>query len=236
MVEGRWLVGARGAVTSAVLTLAGIAALMLAVADQEPRPPAAPAIGTPQDRPSSSSPRLAPPPPSGTTSTSPSEDNADRIRGLRLPGADPVALRIPGIGVATRLVDLGLDGAGAMEVPADPAAAGWYTLAPPAGALGPAVIAGHVTWNREPAVFYRLSELRRGDRVHVPRADGRTAVFAVRRVVRFAKDRFPTRAVFGPTNHAALRLITCGGRYDEDRATYDDNVVVFATLVAVHRR
>ena len=68
---------------------------------------------------------------------------------------------------------------GAMEVPDDPADAGWYRLGPPPGALGPAVIAGHVTWNQVPAVFFRLSELRPGDLVEVTRADGRVAVFEV---------------------------------------------------------
>ena len=30
---------------------------------------------------------------------------------------------------------------------------------------------------------------------------------------------------------ATLRLITCGGSFDRGRRSYDDNVVVFATLV-----
>ena len=48
-----------------------------------------------------------------------------------------------------------------MEVPADPANAGWYELGPSPGALGPAVVAGHVTWNQAPAVFFRLAECAR---------------------------------------------------------------------------
>ena len=46
--------------------------------------------------------------------------------------------------------------AGAMEVPQDPAVAGWFSRGPSPGALGPAVIAGHVTWNGAPAIFHRL--------------------------------------------------------------------------------
>ena len=47
-----------------------------------------------------------------------------------------------------------------------PAVAGWFTRGAAPGALGPAVIAGHVTWNG-PAVFYRLNTLRQGDQVTV---------------------------------------------------------------------
>ena len=74
--------------------------------------------------------------------------------------------------------------------------------------------------------------LRPGDQVTVDRKDGRTAVFTVTRVARFSKSEFPTRSVYGPINHAGLRLITCGN-YDEPSQEYLDNVVVFAKLDAV---
>jgi sortase (surface protein transpeptidase) len=130
------------------------------------------------------------------------------------------------------LVELGLDTKGAMEVPA-PADAGWFSEGPSPGALGPAVIAGHVTWNGAPEVFYRLGALRRGDQVTVTREDGKIAVFTVTRVAQFSKSRFPSRAVYGRIDHAGLRLITCGGTYDAARHRYLDNVVVFARLDAV---
>ena len=97
------------------------------------------------------------------------------------------------------------------------------------------MIAGHVTWNGTPAVFYRLGTMREGDAVLVNRKDGRTAVFTVTRVARFSKSRFPTKAVYGEVDHAALRLITCGGTYDQSRHRYLDNVVVFARLSAVRQ-
>ena len=157
----------------------------------------------------------------------------DQTKGLVLPESHPVAVSIPKLGVQSRLVDLGLDADGAMEVPQDPAGAGWFSGGPAPGALGPAVIAGHVTWNGAPAVFHRLGTMRRGDQVTVTRKDGKTAVFTVTRVARFSKSRFPSRAVYGPIDHAGLRLITCGGTYDAARHSYLDNVVVFARLEAV---
>jgi hypothetical protein len=160
-------------------------------------------------------------------------DVRDQISGLVLPASHPVALSIPRIGVSSTLVDLGLERNGELEVPRDPSTAGWFSGGAAPGALGPAVIAGHVTWNGAPAVFYRLAALRHGDRVQVNRRDGRTAVFVVTRVARFSKSRFPTQAVYGEVNNAALRLITCGGTYDQARHRYLDNVVVFAQLSAV---
>lgn len=229
-----------------MLAVAGVAALLVAALNQQPAPPSAGAVTHRSADPSSqpSPQHSAPPPtvqPSEATTPEPSAepgpvvDNSDRVEGPVLSQAPPTHLRIPRIDVSTGLVRLGLDSAGAMETPSDPATAGWYTKAPTPGALGPAVIAGHVTWNRVPAVFFRLGDLRRGDRIEVGRRDHRTAVFEVRRVSSFAKSRFPTQAVYGPTDHAALRLITCGGDYDEQQSRYADNVVVFAALVDVRR-
>ncbi|MDN5751557.1 MAG: class F sortase [Pseudonocardia sp.] len=123
---------------------------------------------------------------------------------------------------------------GSLEVPRDYALAGWYRPGPTPGEAGPAVVVGHVDSAADgPAVFFRLGELRPGAEVLVERADGRTAVFAVDRAARYPKDEFPTREVYGPTDHAALRLITCGGDFDAASGHYRDNIVAFARLVDV---
>jgi sortase (surface protein transpeptidase) len=178
----------------------------------------------------SMSPSAPKPTPQGTTARA-DHDLRDQITGLVLPESEPVAVSIPRIGVQSNLVELGLDENGKMELP-DPAVAGWFTRGPTPGALGPAVITGHVTWNG-PAVFHRLGTVRRGDQVSVTRKDGKTAVFTVTRVAKYSKSRFPSKAVYGAIDHAGLRLITCGGTYDAARHTYLDNVIVFAKLKVV---
>jgi hypothetical protein len=52
----------------------------------------------------------------------------------------------------------------------------------------------------------------------------------VTKIRKFAKDEFPTAAVYGPVPDAELRLITCGGIFDRSRGSYLSNVVVFARL------
>ncbi len=143
----------------------------------------------------------------------------------------PVRVQIPAIGVDSGLMDLGLRGDGAMQTPPTGFPAGWYTGGPTPGQLGPAVVVGHVDWAGHPGVFYDLRELKTGDQVIVGRTDARKVVFRVSRVEEFAKDAFPTHAVYGNVDHAALRLITCGGSFDQQAASYRDNIVAFADLV-----
>lgn len=143
----------------------------------------------------------------------------------------PAQLRIPAIGVDSRLMELGLQGDGSLEVPPDAVPAGWFTGSPTPGDLGPAIIAGHVRWNGTPGVFEHLADLDVDDVVEVARQDGSTAVFRVTRIEHFAKSAFPTEAVYGNIPRAGLRLITCGG-LDPDTNSYEENVVVFAVLMA----
>ncbi len=168
------------------------------------------------------------PPPAAATAPAP---GPVVLAGAPAGTATPLRVRVPAIGVDSALVDLGLDAAGALAVPADPAAAGWYAGGPVPGDVGPAVVAGHVDSAEGPAVFARLRELAPGDEVLVDRSDGTTARFAVTRVERHPKDAFPTAAVYGPTADAQLRLVTCGGAFDRAARSYEDNVLVFATLV-----
>ena len=144
--------------------------------------------------------------------------------------ARPVWLSIPVIGVRTSLVDLGLGANGALQVPSSTAVAGWYTGSPRPGAVGAAVIAGHVDSRSGLGIFFWLRELRPGDRIYVGRADGTMAVFTVTAVRKVAKDLFPTAAVYGAVPDPELRLITCGGVFDRSLGSYLSNIVVFARL------
>jgi len=145
--------------------------------------------------------------------------------------ARPVRLVIPAIGVDTRLIRLGLTSTHALQVPISAAIAGWFTGSPRPGATGASIIAGHIDSYSGPGVFFLLHQMHRGERVYVRRANKSVAQFRVTAVREYAKNRFPTAAVYGPVPDAELRLITCGGIFDYATGSYLSNVVVYAVLV-----
>ena len=63
-------------------------------------------------------------------------------------------------------------------------------------------------------------------------ADGITAIFRVTGVREYAKSRFPAKVIYGATDYAALRLITCGGVFDYATGHYLSSTVVFASLTS----
>lgn len=164
--------------------------------------------------------------------TRPTGTKAARARETdTLAASEPVHLRIPSIEVDTPLHPLGLDDDGRLTVPGgdryDEAA--WYDGSPTPGEAGPSVIEGHVTSSGStPSVFFALGALETGDLVEVDREDGTTVTFEVYDVQAFPKDSFPKATVYGNTQGAELRLITCGGVFDPGTGTHLDNVVVFA--------
>lgn len=152
--------------------------------------------------------------------------------GDSLQAAEPTAVRIPSISVNASTLPLGLHADGTIEVPEDFSTTGWWREGPEPGEIGPAVILGHVDSYDGPAVFFELEDLAIGDSIHVDRADGSTVSYVVERIEQHAKNDFPTAAVYGPTDDSELRLVTCGGTFDRDARSYQDNVIVFAVPAA----
>ncbi len=212
---------ARLAAALAAVVLAALGAVSIGwAATHQQGPPPAPAVSGP------AAPTLAAGPPLPATVSPPAPTGAQ-------PSSPPVTLRIAAIGVSSPVDQVGLNPDRTMEVPAkgtpgyDHAAWFRYSVAP--GRQGPSVIIGHVD-SREggPSVFYDLGGLRPGDRAEVALADGATVAFEVTDVRRVPKTAFPTALVYGPTPGPELRLITCGGSFDDDARSYADNTVVFA--------
>lgn len=159
-------------------------------------------------------------------------------RGPWLRRSAPVSVEIPAIGVDSRLLHLGKDADGAIAVPsltARVSRAAWYKYSPTPGQIGTSVIEGHVDSYQGPAIFYRLGALRPGDRIVVRLANRVTAIFRVTGVRQYLKSRFPAKVIYGASNYAALRLITCGGGFDRATHHYLSSTVVFASLTSARR-
>jgi LPXTG-site transpeptidase (sortase) family protein len=151
----------------------------------------------------------------------------------------PLRLVIDSLGVDAPVGVYELDGNGVPEVPlADDAAevVAWYDFSSKPGAGSNAVFAGHVTWNRAPAVFGNLDDLQAGDVVRLVSDDGREYTYEV--FANFAVDPYDTESlkVMAPTETDTVTLITCGGTWIPDPSEqfggdYTTRTIVQAKLV-----
>ncbi|MFY1704041.1 class F sortase [Micromonospora sp. WMMA1923] len=210
----------RAAGAAVVLLVAMVGAGLLGVAlstDPTARPPAP----VTQAGPHATDPDLAP-----------QESGQDGARAPGLPRSRPITVSIPQIGVHTSVLELGTNPDGTVQTPPLEQAdlTGWYQRGASPGEVGNAVIIGHVDSREGPAVFWSLGALQPGGTVQVTREDGRTLTFTIDAVRSYPKTDFPSQLVYGPNDRPGLRLVTCGGQFDQNAGTYLNNTVVFATL------
>jgi hypothetical protein len=160
-------------------------------------------------------------------------------KGTVLAASVPTRVDVPAIGASSQLLKLGTNKDGTIQVPPveeKDSHAGWYDGSPTPGQLGPAIILGHIDSAKYgPGVFFRLGALKPGDTVNVTRADGTVAVFTIDKVEEYSKSHFPTHDVYGNLDHAGLRLITCGGKFDPSVHSYESNIVAYASLTSTHK-
>jgi sortase (surface protein transpeptidase) len=209
------------AVTGLVLAVAGLAT----ACGVDPRTPVA--------TPSTHGYADQTPPSSDSTQSRPkpgSHELVPQVAELSPQFAEPVSVSIPAVNISAKLQPLHVDAKGTL-VPPDYGMAGWYAAGPEPGERGPAVIAGHLDSKVGPDKFYRLGQVRPGQRIRVGLKDGTKLVFRVTEIKQFSRGAFPTKRVYGATKAPELRLITCAGDYDHAAGHYKDNLVVFADLV-----
>jgi len=207
--------GLGAAAAAAVLLVIGVGLVSLAVTGQHHAPQPTEVA--------------APPSPTRTTSSEQTGSN------LVLPPSAPTVISVPAIGVNSSLITLGENPDGTLQVPQpgpDYDKAAWYRYSPTPGQIGPAIIEGHIdSAANGPSVFFRLGALHPNDSIAVTRTDHTIATFRVDKVAEYPKAAFPTATVYGDTATAQLRLITCGGTFDSAARSYNDNIVVYASLV-----
>lgn len=229
-------------VAALLLLLSGGAAVGLAAASQDhaPQPTAAVAGTTGPARANHASLHDAPSAPGTSRHSNTLSNRTPKVVGPTLPSSPPVSISIPSIGVHSVLLHLGMNPNGTIQVPPlgyTPATneAAWFDRSPTPGSVGPSIIEGHIdSAYQGPSVFFSLGSLQPGDSVDVTLSDGTVAVFTVTGVREYSKVSFPTTTVYGNTDFAALRLITCGGAFDYTTHQYLSNTVVFASLASSH--
>jgi sortase (surface protein transpeptidase) len=186
----------------------------------------------------------APPAPAGTApATAPVAASAGapeaqsplalRQKTLRTPPPAPPKppslprVTIKSIGVSAHIVSLGLSKTGELQRPPNYTDVGWWSGGTAMGRKGVTLLAGHVDSSTGPAVFYRLTSLRRNAIVLVEDRDGRRYRYRITNREQVRKDAFPTQRVYAKTKDRVIRLITCGGPFRPEVSSYRDNIIFY---------
>lgn len=141
----------------------------------------------------------------------------------------PLRIIITSIGVDAVVRDVGLTKESAMDLAKDPLDTSWYRLGARPGAIGSAVIAGHVNWyNQEPAVFENLHDISLGDTILVLDDKNEAVTFVVRDLQSFNATANAEEVFTSSDGKSHLNLITCEGVWNAKAGQYTSRFVVFA--------
>ncbi|MDQ0661961.1 hypothetical protein QFZ35_000459 [Arthrobacter ulcerisalmonis] len=221
---------AAAAMVAAALVLSGCGSASTAVSTQPAPPLAASSSPAPSNSPQPSA-ESVPSGPAGPAANAPS---AIPVRPATPPAAasvvpGPTSLNVAGTAINMPVVPGGVSAGGAMEIPDVFDRAAWYKFGPaPGAAEGAAVIAGHIDTTSDRAPFSALKSLAAGTVIRVGRDGASALTYRVVRVELMAKDQFDGGTLFRRTGPHELKLVTCGGRWLDERMDYSDNVIVTA--------
>jgi LPXTG-site transpeptidase (sortase) family protein len=145
----------------------------------------------------------------------------------------PTRLVVPTIGVDAPIVEIGLKEDGAMDSPVGPDPVGWYSFSPTPGNPGNSVFSGHRDWHTGvTGVFWRLGDLKPGDKMSIVLADGSQIGYEVLQSVLIGPDDMPIDQVVGQTVDELATFISCEGVFDAHSRDYDKRRVVWAKRIA----
>jgi len=145
----------------------------------------------------------------------------------------PARLVIPVIGVNANVEQVGNNAAGSMGTPRTFGDVAWYMLGPKPGDPGNAVIDGHVNNAlTTTGVFEHLSQLKPGDKIMLSDTSGNTLTYTVTSTVDYGTNNAPVASIFSNTGPSQLVLVTCDGTWVQSQHSFNERLVVYASLSA----
>lgn len=145
----------------------------------------------------------------------------------------PKYLRIPELGVFSRIKSLGID-EGAVGAPRNINDVGWFNgSAKPGDSVGASLLLGHVSGWTSPGVFKHLGNLKPGARFEVEKGSGEKIQYEVVRSEDIALSEINMGNILGTENAGEhdLKLMTCSGKYNRETETYEERKVVYAKVL-----
>ena len=143
----------------------------------------------------------------------------------------PYTLEVPKLEIKADVEFVGLNRKGSMETPSNFKTVGWYKHGISPGKKGNAVFAGHVdNALGGNGIFSDIDDLALGDTIVIKDSEGKELVFIVEEMEIVPWLSAPLEKIFGKTDKKRLNLITCTGEWNDDWQTYDDRLIIYATL------
>lgn len=146
---------------------------------------------------------------------------------------NPIKITIPTLNIETVIEHVSKNKKGQMDTPKVLNDVAWYILSATPGQLGSAVIAGHFDDDKgNPAIFYTLNTLKRGDKIIITFDNKSTAVFIVEDMFDEKNTKeFASKVFEQSKTESYIHLVTCSGDWNSQLKEYTNRFVVVAKKI-----
>ncbi|HEX6461773.1 MAG TPA: class F sortase [Candidatus Saccharimonadales bacterium] len=145
----------------------------------------------------------------------------------------PRVIRIDSIGVAARVLHMGILPNNELNTPKSSYDAGWYEGSAKPGESGAMILNGHYAGPTKPGIFHNLASVKAGSVVTIEKGDGTVLSYKVTSIQTMPAGDVPMTDLLVSKNPGRqdLNIITCTGTFDQKTQTYDKRVVLRATAL-----
>jgi hypothetical protein len=184
--------------------------------------------------------------PDETTSNEPNESQGDNavpnsnktsaegIYNYKVQGKRPKRIEIKSVGIFAKIVRLGINSKGSIDVPISIYDAGWYDGSSyTQDAVGATVIVGHLGGKGLPGIFVDLKKIKKDQLITITNGDESVSTYKVIENAQVPVDTMDMSKYldYSSSHDARLYLITCSGSYSAKSFSYDHRDVVTAVKI-----
>ncbi|MDO8265423.1 MAG: class F sortase [Candidatus Saccharibacteria bacterium] len=171
-----------------------------------------------------------------TDGSEPAEEevSAQAIANYRVDPELPRYLRIPEIGVNSRIKHTGVNSKGAVDAPKNINDVSWFNeSAKPGNEIGSSLLLGHVSGWSAPGVFKKIDKLQPGTRIEIEKGSGQKLVYEVTKGEKIPLDQVDMSKILSTetVGQHDLKLMTCSGRYNKETKQYEDRYLIYAKIL-----
>lgn len=145
----------------------------------------------------------------------------------------PRMLYIDKLNIATRVLPMSVNADGSIQAPRNIYDAGWYNGSVKPGEIGAMFVDGHASGSTREGIFASIDKLSNGDRIQIGKGDGSKLTYQVVHVETVDLEAVDMRKALLPYGNVlrGLNLMTCSGKWTDERQTFDQRTIVYTEQI-----
>jgi sortase (surface protein transpeptidase) len=169
-----------------------------------------------------------------TNAVSTVKPTASAVSSYTVPATNPKIIKIPKLGVDSRILNVGTDKTGALKTPNNVFDTAWYNQSALPGQPGAVLIDGNISSLTSKEVFYGLNKLVPGDTITITTGNDTVYTYQVVQTKTYPANDVDMTAAISPvvSGTPGLNLISFYGQVESGTSEFNQRIIVFTKQIS----